>query len=100
MIKRLLPLDRAQWFPDRMILGDLVFRLEHYKNDDWDLGDQCLAFFKVRGLVDQYQEFWALRPSFRAENVVELGRRRRRLLVRDARSEETHCRRLFTPRRQ
>ena len=73
MIKRLLPLDRAQWFPDRMILGDLVFRLEHYKNDDWDLGDQCLAFFKVRGLVDQYQEFWALRPSFRAENVVELG---------------------------
>ena len=41
-----------------MLLGDLVFRLQHTRNDDWELGDQCFVFYKVKPLVDQYERFW------------------------------------------
>ncbi len=65
--------DKLIWHKDRMILDDLVFRLQHYKNDDWELGDDCFVFFKIKALIDQYAKFWALRKDFRAQNVLELG---------------------------
>ncbi len=55
------------------MLGDLVFRLEHYKNDDWSLGDECFRFFKIRELIDQYRDFFGRRPEFRPRHVMELG---------------------------
>jgi len=64
---------RLVWQPDRMLLDDLVFRLEHFKDDSWELGDECFRFFKIEPLVDQYAEFWSLRESFAAENLLELG---------------------------
>jgi hypothetical protein len=65
--------DRLEWRADRVLLGNLVFRLEHAKSDAWELGDDCFIFFKVRPLIDQYARFWATRPGFEARNVFELG---------------------------
>lgn len=65
--------DRLIWQPDRMMLGDLVFRLEHFKNDRWELADNCFIFYKTQYLVEQYAHFWATRPAFRAAQVLELG---------------------------
>ena len=67
-------LDQVAWYPDRAVLGEQVFRLQHFKNDDtWDLGESHFVFFKVQKLVDQYRAFFARRPEFRPRNVLELG---------------------------
>lgn len=65
--------DRLIWRDDRMLLDDLVFRLEHTKSERWELGDDCFIFYKIKPLVDQYAHFWARLPAFRAERVLELG---------------------------
>lgn len=65
--------DQLVWKPDRMLLNNLVFRLGHYKGDDWDLGDNCFVLYKIKPLIDQYARFWSLRLNFRAKNVLELG---------------------------
>jgi hypothetical protein len=62
-----------KWQQDRMVLDDLVFRLEHYKNEKWELDNNCFMFYKVKPLVDQYERFWDLHPVFKANNVFELG---------------------------
>ena len=65
--------EELVWHPDRMLLGDLVFRLEHYANDSWELGSECFRFYKIKSLVDQYARFWSRREDFRARNILELG---------------------------
>ena len=66
-------LRRLVWQPDRMTLDELVFRLQHYKTDDWELGEECFVFYKVKELVDQYERFLSLHEKFTAERVLELG---------------------------
>lgn len=61
------------WKKDRMFLDDLVFRLQHYISDDWELGDQCFVFYKIKPLVDQYAKLFASMPDFRVKNMLELG---------------------------
>lgn len=63
----------AVWQTDRMLLDQLVFRLEHFRNDAWELGDECFRFYKIKPLIDQYEQFWARRPAFSPAHVVELG---------------------------
>lgn len=65
--------ERLIWHQDRMILGGLVFRLEHSKNQDWELGENCFAFYKTKELIGQYEAFWATRPGFEARNIFEVG---------------------------
>ena len=65
--------EELVWHSDRMLLGDLVFRLEHYANDSWELGSECFHFYKIKSLVDQYAKFWSRREDFRARNILELG---------------------------
>jgi SAM-dependent methyltransferase len=65
--------DELVWYPDRMLLGDLVFRLEHYASDSWELGSECFLFYKIKSLVDQYAKFWSRRENFRARSILELG---------------------------
>jgi hypothetical protein len=66
--------EQLTWHSDRMQLGDLVFRLQHTRDDSsWELGDQCFVFYKVKPLVDQYQRFWGAQPEFRPQNIFELG---------------------------
>ncbi len=64
--------DRLVWQRDRMLLDDLVFRLEHYRSADWDGGDH-FRFYKIKGLVDQYANYFSSRSDFRPERVMELG---------------------------
>src|SRR5579871_431440 len=66
-------LDRLVWESDRMLLNDLVFRLQHFKSDDWELGDECFIFYKIKPLIDQYRAFWTTRPDFRPRRILELG---------------------------
>jgi Methyltransferase domain len=65
--------EKLAWYPDRMLLDDLVFRLQHYANDNWELRDQCFLFYKIKFLIDQYAEFWSHRQAFHARNILELG---------------------------
>lgn len=64
--------DRLVWQPDRMLLEDLVFRLQHHKAADWNEGDHFM-FFKIKKLVDEYEGFFQRRSDFRPNNLVELG---------------------------
>lgn len=65
--------EKLAWQKDRVLLDDLVFRLEHYKNDQWDLGNDCFIFYKTRPIVDLYAKFWSRSPDFHARNILELG---------------------------
>ena len=56
-----------------MLLDGLVFRLEHYLNNDWDLGDECFRFLKIEALVAQYATFLSQLTTFEPGNVFELG---------------------------
>jgi cephalosporin hydroxylase len=64
--------NRLIWQSDRMLLDDLVFRLEHYRSDDWEGGDH-FRFYKIKKLVDQYQAFFSLQPSYHPPRLLELG---------------------------
>ncbi len=65
--------DNLVWLNDRMMLDGLVFRLQHHINDQWDLGDKCFIFYKIKSLVDQYAKFFESIPDFHVKNMVELG---------------------------
>jgi len=65
--------EKLNWEPDRMLLDDLVFRLEHSANGNWDLGDNCFRFYKTKGLIEQYKKYWSLINDFVPKNVFELG---------------------------
>jgi hypothetical protein len=61
------------WRYDRMLVGDLVFRLQHYIDDQWELADQCFVFYKIKPLVDQYARLFDKTRGFRVKNMLELG---------------------------
>ena len=61
------------WKSDRLILGELVFRIANVKSNGWELGDQCFLLHKSRRMMDQYDAFWARHQDFRASHVLELG---------------------------
>src|SRR6266446_10313735 len=65
--------ENLVWRNDRMLLGDLVFRLQHYIGGEWELGDQCFAFWKIKPLVDQYAKLFDSMRGFRVKNMLELG---------------------------
>jgi len=65
--------ERVLWRPDRMLLANLVFRLEHYKNDQWELGDRCFAFVKIKKLIDQYERAFSRRPGLKPRHILEIG---------------------------
>jgi len=65
--------ENLTWLDDRVLLRDLVFRIEHARNDNnWDLGDRCFGFYKTKALVDQYERFWSAR-DFRPKHMLEIG---------------------------
>jgi len=64
--------ERLTWLPDRMLLGDLVFRLEESRSESWELGDNCFRFYKNRQLVQQFDRFWST-TTFRSRRMLEIG---------------------------
>jgi SAM-dependent methyltransferase len=65
--------ERLEWRDDRMLLDGLVFRLQHRANDAWELGEDCVVFYKGRKLVDQYAAYFARHPAMRVDHLLELG---------------------------
>ncbi|MDH4264429.1 MAG: class I SAM-dependent methyltransferase [Deltaproteobacteria bacterium] len=65
--------NKLVWLKDRILFEDLVFRLEHFKTDDWELGEECFNFYKIKPLIDQYSKFWFLKKKFHIKNIMELG---------------------------
>jgi hypothetical protein len=65
--------EKVIWKEDRALLGNLVFRLEHHRNEQWELGQGCFRFYKIKLLIDQYQRAFARRPGWRPRHVLELG---------------------------
>lgn len=64
--------EHLTWKRDRLLCNGLVFRLQHYKSDDWELGQECFVFYKIKKLVDQYEAFFSSR-SFKCKRFLELG---------------------------
>jgi hypothetical protein len=65
--------DRMIWMNDRMLFNDLVFRLEYFRSDEWDGGDNYLSLYKTKELVEQYRLFFSHYPNFHPHQVFELG---------------------------
>ena len=65
--------QRLEWKTDRVLLDGLVFRLQHYRSDAWELGEECFVFYKTKPLVDQYARFLSTRLDFAPERIFELG---------------------------
>ena len=65
--------ERILWRSDRALLGNIVFRLEHHKNNQWELGDRCFAFFKIKKLIDQYEYAFSRRPGLKPKHLLEIG---------------------------
>ena len=66
-------MSEVVWKSDRLLLGDLVFRIENAKNNEWELGDQCFHLHKSRRMIDEYDEFWDRHQDFQQSHVLELG---------------------------
>jgi SAM-dependent methyltransferase len=69
----LLAIEKLIWQKDRVILNDLVFRLEQSKDNNWELGEECFVLYKPKDLIDQYERFFSTHQEFNPHNVVELG---------------------------
>ncbi len=65
--------EQCLWQSDRMLLNHYVFRLQHYFNDNWELGDQCFVFYKIKTLIDEYQRLFHSNPNFTVNHLLELG---------------------------
>ncbi|UQZ86628.1 Mycinamicin VI 2''-O-methyltransferase [Paenibacillus konkukensis] len=66
--------DKMSWLPDRMLMNDLVFRLQYYKNDaTWELGDDCLLLIKNKLLMDSYKAYFGQKSGFTPSYIFELG---------------------------
>jgi cephalosporin hydroxylase len=65
-------MEKMSWQEDRMLIGDIVFRLEQKKNSDWTVPGY-FSLYKVKSLVDQYEKFFSLNKSFRPKRILEIG---------------------------
>ena len=65
-------LDALDWRDDRVVLHDIVLRLQH-SSGARDGNERSLSFFKTRQLVDEYRKFFAAHPDFEPRWIFELG---------------------------
>lgn len=65
--------EKLVWRRDRMVLEGLVFRLQHFRSDDWELGEECFVFYKDKKLIDQYARLWNHGPPRPIGTMMELG---------------------------
>lgn len=65
--------NSIQWFPNRMTFRNYNFRLEHYKDIKWEHDDSYFTFYKVKDLVDEYENYFGRLGDFRCTNLLEIG---------------------------
>jgi cephalosporin hydroxylase len=66
-------IQKLIWKEDRVLLDDLVFRLEQAKDANWELGEECFILYKPKNLIEQYERFFSYHEEFQPQNVFELG---------------------------
>jgi len=64
--------EKMNWLPDRMLFNDLIFRLEHFRRENWNGGDHFL-FYKTKFLVDEYENYLKCHTDFFPKHIIELG---------------------------
>jgi SAM-dependent methyltransferase len=62
-----------QWSSNKLIYNNYVFRLEHFKDIKWEHDDSYFTFYKVKGLVDEYENFFSKAGDFKCTNLLEIG---------------------------
>ena len=65
--------EQIDWKEDRALLGNLVFRLEHYALTAGSFWRTLFRFYKIKRLIDQYEQAFAKRPGWRPRHVLEIG---------------------------
>jgi cephalosporin hydroxylase len=66
--------EKLNWYPDKMVVNGLTFRLQHTKNDHWNEGDNHFIFYKIKKLIDQYESYFKNYPeNATPKNIVEIG---------------------------
>ena len=65
-------IDALDWREDRVLLDDLVLRLQSLP-DDPELEVASLAFFKTRPMIEEYRRFFASHREFVPRRIFELG---------------------------
>ena len=66
-------LEDCQWQSDRMLFHDLVFLFNRSRTKAMTTERVRSDLIKGKWTLEQYDEFWARRPDFRADSIVELG---------------------------
>lgn len=64
--------QKLKWDRPKAYLDDILFRVQQ-DDSPWDGGDDYFTLYKDEKLIDQYEHFFAERPSFKAERIFELG---------------------------
>ena len=59
------------WEPDRILLGDLVFRIQR-RGELPGANEDSFALYKDRPLLDEFDRFWTSTP-FRPRRILEIG---------------------------
>ena len=65
-------MEKLSWHEDRMLIGDVVFRLEQKKQTDWTIPGY-FSLYKVKSLIDQYDRFFELNRAFQPKQILEIG---------------------------
>jgi hypothetical protein len=64
--------EKLIWQKDRVLLDDLVFRLEPFPREEgWD--EDYFRFYKDKIILDQYEAFWRSVEPFKVHNMLEFG---------------------------
>jgi hypothetical protein len=66
-------MTKLDWNGDRLLVGDLVFRLEGVEYEPTPLDGRSFLLHKPKRMLDEYELFWARRPEFQPRHVLELG---------------------------
>lgn len=67
-----MAIDALDWRDDRVVLDDVVLRLQDAPTSP-DREERSIAFFKTKRFVDEYRRFFAARPDFVPRRIFELG---------------------------
>jgi cephalosporin hydroxylase len=66
-------IERLEWHSDRVLHDDLTFRLPRRATGAWAESQECLDFYKLPKLVNQYGSFLRRHPDLQPNHLLELG---------------------------
>ena len=74
MYPQLEMFKKLVWTKNRMLLDDLVFRVEDDATEGGEqAGEESVCFLKPKRMIDQYEKLWQARKDFDVQSILELG---------------------------